>query len=74
MSKKDIREFIEYIEEFVPIQKYQPPKRSKIGMLIIPEFTIEDWRHLKETGDWRTLRKRDEQAYKEALEPKSHCP
>lgn len=70
-TKKEIKEFLEYIENFVICVKVPEKRRPRARQADVPaivqvEFIREDWEHLKETGDWRSLRKRDEQYLREA--------
>lgn len=68
MFESGVKGFIEYIEDFVLMQHYPAKKYSKVPAVVKIEFTEEDWEHLKETGDWQSLRKRDEAYLKEAQE------
>ncbi len=53
---KDVREFLEFVEEYMPVSNIKAKKNPQIPALVIPEFTEEDWEYLKRTGDWRTLK------------------
>ena len=52
----EVIEFIKFLENYIPVSQTKAEKYSQVPTLVIPEFTLEQWEFLKETGDWRALK------------------
>lgn len=57
IQTKEIQEFIEFVETYVPVSNVKPKKGSRVPPLVIPEFTRDQWEELKSIGDWRAMKK-----------------
>ena len=65
---KEIQRFINYVENYIPVSVVKENKRAGVPALVIIEFTKEDWEHIKETGEWKSLLQRDQKALHSEIE------